>query len=201
MKSREGIWVRRAGLLAVAGLLLSCNLGFFLWYRSTARERREALEARRAALAQEVEARGEEAAKLAGQRDRLSQVSSTINEFYQSRVGPRRERLAPFLEELHAVLQRVGVSPGQISYVTAPVSNLPLTEMLITFSFKHDYRKFKQLLAAFEADRKWIVVRDVGLSRDPDVPGSVQVRMALATYFSGEEKPAPRVSLPVNLRR
>lgn len=201
MKNRGGIWARRAGLLTVSALLLLSNLAFFLWYRSTARERREALEARRSGLAQEVETREAEAVKLAGQRDRLSRVASAISKFYGERVGARQETLAPFVEELHAVLQRVGVSPAEISYTTAPHQNLPLTEMLMTFSFRHDYSKFKQLLAALESDRRWIVVRDIGLSRDPDIPGSVQVRMTLATYFSGEEKATPRASLLRSRRR
>ena len=48
------------------------------------------------------------------------------------------------------------------------------------------------LLGAFEADRRWIVVRDVSLTRKPDAPGEVQVGLVLATYFSGEESiPAP----------
>ncbi len=201
MKTQESVWVKRAGLLAVAGLLLCSNLGFFLWYRSTGGQRKEALEARRSALAREVETREGEATRLAAQRDRLSQVSAALSEFYTNRVGPRRETLAPVVEELHAVLHRAGVSPAQIGYASAPLAGISLSQMLMTFSFKSDYGRFKRLLEAFETDRRWIVVREVALVRDPEVPGTVEVRIALATYFAGEEKPLPRVALSRNRKR
>lgn len=207
MRGAARIRTRQAWLLSVTAALLAVNLAFFLWYRSTSRERRDALEARRTSLEREVQDREQEAVTLSRQRDRLSQVSSAIEEFYGRRVGPSRDALAPVVEELHAVLRRAGISPSQISYATAPMQDLPLSQMTITFGFKSDYSHFKELISLLEADRRWIVVRDVSLSRDTDTPGFVQVRMALATYFSGEERPAlrpaeaPRASLPRNRPR
>jgi len=182
-------------LLALSVLFAAGNLAFFLWYRSTTQDRERALEARRAQLAKDVESAQNEAARLSGQRERMSQVSSAISEFYDRRVGARRETLAPVVQEIHTVLRRVGVNPAQISYAMAPVADLPLTEMKIGFSFRNDYAKFKQLLEAFESDRKWIVVRDVILSRDTDFPGGVQVHVDLSTYFSGETNVRPRAAV------
>lgn len=194
MSTRQSVWRRRAGLLALAALLAAGNLAFFLWYRSTTQDRERSLEARRVQLAGEVEAVQAEAARLSAQRERLSEVSSAITEFYARRVGSRRESLAPLVEEIHTVLRRVGVNPAQISYSIQAVSDLPLTEMGIGFTFRNDYAKFKQLLAAFETDRRWIVVRDVSLSRDADFPGGVQVRVQLSTYFAGEANARPRAA-------
>jgi hypothetical protein len=67
--------------------------------------------------------------------------------------------------------------------------------MRITFSVHCDYARFKQLLRAFEAGRKWIVVKDVAISRDQDKPGSVQVQIDLVTYFT-EDAQAPGRSGP-----
>jgi len=181
------IWARRAGLLAVAGAVLAANLGFFLWYRGTARDRKAALESRRASLERDVQSKEAEAKKLAQDRRRLSEVRSALDEFYGHRVGARRQALAGVVDEVHVILKRIGVSPSQIGYTTSAVPNPPLTQMVVSFSFKGDYDKFKQLLDAFQSSRKWIVVRDVGLSRDQDTPGSVQVHVALVTYFLGEE--------------
>ncbi|HYR46136.1 MAG TPA: hypothetical protein VER78_03955 [Thermoanaerobaculia bacterium] len=196
MRIGSGIWAKRAGLLALAGVIFAANLAFFLWYRGTARDRASSLEARRGALARDVEARESELSTLAGQRDRLAQVSSAINDFYEHRVGAQRKMLAAVVDEIHTVLKNAGVPASDISYATAPLQNLPLTEMRVSFGFKGDYARFKQLLAAFEADRRWIVVREIGISRIPDVPGAVQVHVGLVTYFSREtEMVAPRVSL------
>jgi Tfp pilus assembly protein PilO len=190
VKRRENVWRRRAGLLVVAGLFLLANVGFLVGSRSIRMARKKALEQRRASLATDVAAREAEAGKLAGQRDRLAQVSSVIDEFYGRRVGSRRETLAPLVEEVHAVMEKTGVAPKTIGYATAPVGRLPLSQMLISFSFKSDYARFKRLLSAFEVNRRWIVVREVSLSRAPETPGEVQVRLVLATYFSAEIPPA-----------
>jgi Tfp pilus assembly protein PilO len=187
-------WRKRAGLLALAGLLVAGNLAFYLWYRATAQERREAAETRRAALTRDVEVREAEAAKLAAQRDRLSSVSSAIEEFYGRRIGSRRETLAAVVSDLHSTLQKSGIAPAQISYVTAPLPNLPLSEMRITFTFRNDYLRFKQFVGAVESGPRWMVVREIGLARDTELPGAVQVRMALATYFAGEPATPPRTA-------
>lgn len=196
MKWRENVWKQRAGLLAVAGLFLLANLGFLLGSRSIRAARKQALENRRAALTSEVAARETEGKKLIEQRGRLAQVSAAIDDFYGRRVGSRRQTLAPIVEEVHAVMRKAGVWPTSISYGTTPLKNLPLTQMSIGFSFRSDYARFKRLLAAFEANPRWIVVREVSLSRDAETPGEVQVRLVLGTYFSNEEKPPLVPGLP-----
>jgi len=190
------IWVRRAGWLAAAGILLAANLGFFLWYRGTARDRKAALESRLAALEREVLTREAEAKKLSEDRKRLSEVRSALDEFYGRRIGGQRETLASVVDEVHSILRKGGVSPGQIGYSTGKVENPPLTQMLINFSFKGDYTRFKQLLDAFQSAHKWLAIREVGLNRDSETPGSVQVHVLLVTYFLADENPAaPRARL------
>lgn len=189
MRAAGGIWTRRAGLLVPAGVFLAANLAFFFYYGSTTRAREKSLEERRAALETEVGEREAEAARLSQQRDRLARASSAIEEFYGRRIGGRRETLAPVIEEIHMVLSRHGVKPGQIGYQTKGLPDLPLTQMLVSFTFRGDYATFKRLLRAFETNRRWIVVRDAALARLTEEPGSVDVRLTLATYFSGPEEP------------
>ncbi len=191
MKSRESLWRQRAGLLAAAALFLIANVGFLVGARSITSARREALEEQRAALRRDVTAREAEAAKLEEQRSRLAKVSTVIEEFYGRRVGSRRATLAPIVDEIHTVMQRNGVSPVTITYATSVLKTLPLSQMVIGFSFSSDYARFKRLLAAFEADRSWIVVRDISLSRSSGTPGEVLVHVELATYFAEEERIAP----------
>jgi hypothetical protein len=193
VKSRVNVWRQRAGLIAASGLFLIANVAFLIGFRSITTKQAQGLEDRRSALTRDVAASEAEAAKLVSERDRLAKVSSVIEEFYGRRVGSQRETLAPVIEEIHAVMRRVGVAPKSISYSTTSVSNLPLSQMVIGFAFQSDYARFKRLLHAFEANRRWIVVREIGLSRDSDTPGEVQVRIALGTYFTTDDAPAPGV--------
>jgi len=191
VKSRVNVWRQRAGLLAVSGLFLLANAVFLIGFRTITARQAQALEDRRSALTRDVAAKEVEAAKLVSERDRLAGVSSVIEEFYGRRVGSRKETLAPIVEEIHSVMRRIGVAPKSISYSIVPVSSLPLSQMAISFSFQSDYARFKRLLQAFEANRRWIVVKDISLSRDSETPGEVQVRIGLATYFTTDDAPVP----------
>ena len=195
MKDTRRIWVRRAGLLAAAGILLAGNLAFFLWYRGTARDRKASLEGRRAALERDVQAKELDAKKLAADQARLSEVRSAIDRFYGHSVGRREETLAGIVDELHGILKRVGVSPGEIAYTVGKVENPPVSQMVVSFGFRGDYGKFKRLLEVIQTGRKWIAVREIALNRDQDTPGSVQGRLMLVTYFSGKETETARATL------
>ena len=190
---------RQLALVAGALLFAVANLVFFLAYRSGSHTRRAALEARRAELAKGVEAAEAGAARASSQQDRLGGVSAAIEEFYGKRIGTERETLALVVDEIHSILKETGVAANQISYATVSSQKLPLAQMRIVFTVHCDYGRFKKLLQAFESSRRWIAVRDVAITREPDKPGSVQVQLELVTYFAegGEgrseapEKPAP----------
>jgi hypothetical protein len=178
--------------VAPAIAFLLANLAFFLWYRSTAEKRAEGLEKERAALASDAAAKDQEARRLTSQRDRIALVSQAIQEFYAKRVGRGREALAPLVEEMHQVFRRTGVTPAQISYSTAPLESLSLTEMLVSFGYATDYPTFKKLLAAIEGDSHWLAVSQVSVARDATTPSAVQMHMVIATYFTPEDDGLPR---------
>jgi hypothetical protein len=180
--------------VAGAALFLAVNAAFFFWYRGTSQGRQAALESRRVALAAEVGAAEKDAEKLEAQKQRLSRVSAAIEEFYGRRIGTRRATLASIVDEIHDILKGAGITTSDIGYSIKPLAKLPLSEMGASFSFSADYRKVKRLLDAFETGPRWIVVREIGIARDDNAPGTVQVRMAVATYFVDE--PGERPDLP-----
>jgi len=187
MNALRPLWRRQLMLLAAAAVFAGGNLVFFLTYRSGWQTRRESLEARRNEMRQAAHAKETEAEKLVAQRERLSGVSSAIDEFYGHRIGPERETLATIVAELHGVLKDVGVTVPSISYGTAAVAKLPLMQMKMTFSVKSDYPRFKRLLRAFETNKRWIAVRSIAITRDNEQPGSVTVQIELVTYFAEPE--------------
>ena len=155
---------RRLWLVVAAVLFAGGNLAFFLAYREGSQTRRAALEARRDALKQSVQSAEAEASRVAAQKDRLGGVSAAMEEFYGNRIGTERESLAPVVDEIHTILKDIGVSVPQITYSTAAMPKLPLSQLRITFSIRCDYPRFKRLLHAFETSKKWIVVKAVAIN-------------------------------------
>jgi hypothetical protein len=190
----KGLAIKGSRLpLVVAALLFAgANVAFFLTYRSGFAERRAALESRRDELQKNVEAAEKEATRVAGQKERLGGVSAAIDEFYGHRIGTERETLAPIVAEIHDILKEVGVAAPQISYTTMPMQKLPLSEMRIVFTVRCDYPRFKRLLRELETSPKWLAIRDVGITRDSEHPGSVQVQLGIATYFTEAGVGPPR---------
>lgn len=185
-------WRRRLPLAAAALAFAVGNVVFYLSYRANTHERREALEARRDSLKRTVEAREAEAARLTGQRDRLSGVSDAMEEFYGRRIGSQQQTLAAVVAGLHEALKDAGIEASQIAYSAAPVQKLPLTQLRISFPIKCDYARFKKLLRTFETSKRWVAVQSVAIRRDGEQPGVVSVQMELVTYFSDREAaPAP----------
>jgi Tfp pilus assembly protein PilO len=189
MKLLPSGWNRRLPLALAALAFAAANLVIFLGYRASTNERREALEARRDDLARTVASREAEAERFSVQKDRLSGVSEAMEEFYGRRIGTQEDTLAGLVADLHAALKEAGIDASQISYTTAPVNNLPLTRMKVTFPVKTDYARFKRLLRVFELSRRWIAVESVAIRRDTDQPGSVYVQIDLATYFANRDSP------------
>ena len=182
---------RALTLLIAAALFFAGNLAFFLAYRSGTQSRRASLQARRDDLRKAVQSSEADAAKVTGQKDRLGGVSEAIDEFYGRQIGTERETLASVVDEIHSILRETGVAVPQISYSTVSVAKLPLLQMQVVFTIRCDYSRFKQLLRAFEASPRWIAVRGIGIARDNDRPGSVQVQMSLVTYFAEPGEPGP----------
>jgi Tfp pilus assembly protein PilO len=191
VSARHAVWRRRLPLLLVAFLFAGGNLALFLTYRSSTHSRRVALENRRDELKRSVGEREEEAERLSTQKERLGGVSAAMEEFYGRRIGTQRATLAALVAEVHETLREAGVTTTQISYSTMPMEKLPLDQMKIMIPIKCDYARFKRLLRAFETGPRWIAVRTVSIQRDAEQPGSVNVQLELATYFSQDEAGGP----------
>ena len=100
------------------------------------------------------------------------------------------------MAEVHAILKEAGVAVPQIAFATTPVMKLPILQMRVTFAVHCDYPRFKRLLAAFEASKAWLVVRDISINRDSSQPGQVQVQIELVTYFAEREEPGAAPEKP-----
>jgi Tfp pilus assembly protein PilO len=189
-----GGWRGRIPLAGGVALFLLANAMFYFTYGSSAGRRRASLEARRTQLSGRVAERAAEAARLQAQSERLSGVHEAVEEFYGRRVGSREATLGPIVDELHQLLRRNGAVPSQISYDVEPLEGLPLSRMRIGFAFHGDYGAFKKFLRDVAASRRWLAVQEASVNRDQELPGAVDVRVAIATYFSGEDhegRPAP----------
>ncbi|MGH9440736.1 MAG: hypothetical protein ACRD16_00515 [Thermoanaerobaculia bacterium] len=183
MKFEPSLWREKIWLLAPAILFFLANLVYFLAGRAVDASRSEALIRSRDNARSRVEAAIQAEKKAAADAERVEKVRRAEEEFFGKRIGTLNDTIAATVADIHRVSRNANASPHAITYSVAMRRNVPLTEMSISFGVAGDYRTLRRLLQSFENDSRWIVVRQVQLSRAGETVASGNIHLSLSTYF------------------
>lgn len=188
MKFEASLWREKAWIVAPAVLFFAGNLAYFLAGRAVDRSRAETLERTKSSAATRFEAAEQDKARARTEADHIEDVRRAEKEFFGTRVGTLEDSVASLVEDIHRVCEKAGPVPHQISYGVRDRPNVPLQEMTISFGVDGNYTTLRRLIAGFENDRRWIVIRQVGLSRRGETTGEGDITLSLATYFFQPDK-------------
>jgi Tfp pilus assembly protein PilO len=176
---RERRWIVLPALAFFAG-----NLVFFLAGRAVDASRQASLEESRKTAAEAAQAASRDLDEAREAKAHIASVERAAREFYGARIGTVNATMAATVEEIHQVCRRARVTPHQIAYDVAGIPDTPLSQMTVDFSVDGNYQTLRQLVRGFEEDPRWLVVREVDLSRRGETVGDGDVHLQLATYFS-----------------
>lgn len=183
MRLRVDIWRERLWIVGPAVVFFLANSAFFLASRAVDASREAALGKSRETARARFTAAQEAVRKAGSEQGHIENVRRAAEEFYGNRIGTVDATMARTVEEIHQVCRKAGVQAHQISYSAKKMAKVPLTEMTITFAVDGDYATLRRLLQGFEQDPRWLVVRQVALSRKSETVGEGNVSLTLATYF------------------
>jgi hypothetical protein len=187
-------WRERAWLAAPAALFLAANLGYFVAGRAIDASRNAALRRDRANAQARRDSAEADRARAHGEAAHVESVRGAVDAFYARRVGTVDDTMSSTVEEIHQVCRKVGVWPHAISYALASRRGAPLSQMTVSFTVDGDYATLRRLIAAFEQDSRWLVVRSVSLSRRAETLGDGAIALSVATYFYSPEADKPPTS-------
>lgn len=190
MKLQLDIWRERIWLVGPAVLFFLANLVFFLGSRAVDASREAGLRRNLSAARQRFTAAQQSVRQAGTEQEHIEDVQKAAEEFYGKQIGTVDQTMARTVQEIHDVCRKANVRAHQISYGVIRMSKVPLLEMTIDFAVDGDYATLRQLLKGFEEDPRWLVVREVQLSRKGETVGEGNVHLKLVTYFY-QDRSAP----------
>lgn len=188
MRLEPTLWRDKAWIVVPAILFFAGNLAYFLAGRAVDRSRTQSLENAKSSAAARFDAAERDRIRARTEADHIDDVRKAEKEFFGGRVGTLKESVADMVDDLHRVCEKAGPVPHEISYSVRDRPNVPLQEMTISFVVTGNYTTLRRLISGFESDRRWVVIRRVGLSRHGESVGEGEISLSLATYFFQPEK-------------
>jgi Tfp pilus assembly protein PilO len=181
----RGAWLKLWYLWAPAGTLVVLNVVWLAGLRGTVLGRGSLL----AKQVSEAEAavKGLEAQlhQLERAAQSLAELQANLGDLRENKLGPMRERLVPFLQDVVKRAQEAGLQPERVAYAAHAEAKTGLVYFTATYSVKGSYDKIRRCVFLLESSPDFVLVDGLGLRGDESTSSlDVQVQLNVSTYFS-----------------
>ena len=176
---RQDIW----RVLAVLGLLLVLNVGFYIFLNLP---RLQALadltsgrdEGRRALkdITRSCEAMQDLVTRYDAETARLQQ-------FYTERVGTQVERMTRIQENIRAIATEFRIAPESIDYNTDDVEGSDLTRFQITIPLVGGYPNLRHFINRVETSKNLAIIDSIELAGSREGGQMLSLTIRISTYF------------------
>lgn len=181
----RGAWLKLWYLWAPAGALIVLNVVWLTGLRGT-------VLGRGSLLAKQVSDAEAAVNRLEGQLHQLERTAQSLTELQanlgdlrENKLGPMRERLVPFLQDVVRRAQEAGLQPERVSYAARPESKTGLVYFTATYSVKGSYDKIRRCVFLLESSPDFVLLDGLGLRGDESASSlDVEVQLNVSTYFS-----------------
>ncbi|HYI12971.1 MAG TPA: hypothetical protein VEK57_28245 [Thermoanaerobaculia bacterium] len=195
------IWREKRTLLAILGLLLAANAGFFLTYRVQYQSRLDALDARLAQAEGTLEATRQSRLKAEQTLQSYKKVENDVLLVFDEHWSTRARRLTALIAEVKRlavasslVPTSYGFSRGDTQEISTVTSGkrrnetLGASEMRISFSVRGTYAQTRRLINLLELSRQFVIIEAISLSAaDAE---TLSLTLQLKTLFRDEQPDA-----------
>lgn len=181
----RGAWLKLWYLWLPAGVLVVLNVVWLTGLRGT-------LLGRGSLLAKQVSEAEAEVGKLDGQLRQLERTAkaleelrANLGELRERRLGPMRERLVPFLQDVVKRTQEAGLQPERVSYAAHREEKTGLVYFAATYSVRGSYDQIRRCVFLLESSPEFVLLDGLGLRGDESTSSlDVGVQLNVGTYFS-----------------
>jgi len=174
-------WYGRLRVLAALLALVLANVAVLISYRGFADTRVAALEAERKELEAKRDAERQSLARLDESIKRLEALQQGLERFYTVTLGNRKDRLAPLIDEIHAITKKAGLAPDTIGY--SEQQGAGGGTIHLNFRVTGTYPEIKKLLATFESSARFLVVDAITIGIDASGSDLLTIGFSLSHYF------------------
>jgi hypothetical protein len=183
--SRRAAWWLLWPVWLVPALLLVVNVAWLGWLRG-------AIVGRGSLLARDVEELREAVHTLEAQQQELTAAEQELETLTGrlasvrgNQLGPMRERLVPFLEDVVERSDRAGLRPERIGYGVRQEEKTGLVQFSASYQLKGPYESLRRCIWLLETSPQFVVIEGISL-RAPEDASTLEVdaQLTVATFFS-----------------
>jgi len=170
----------RLGLGLLAAFLFVANgiaAAAFTWPRLTRVRRAENRAIEVAARRADLEALW---TRVTARKDVLAQNRKDIETLYRDHLKERADDLFPTQREIEKLAREAGLRPKESSYAMAAIKGTELVRCDVTLPLDGSYTNLTAFLARIESTKRFILVDQMGLSRDE---GGARMNLKLSAIF------------------
>jgi Tfp pilus assembly protein PilO len=181
----RGAWLKLWYLWAPAGALVALNVVWLTGLRGSVLGRGSLL----AKQVSEAEAGVNKLESQLRQLERTAQgladLQANLGDLREQRLGPMRERLVPFLQDVVRRTQEAGLQPERVSYTAHREAKTGLVYFTATYGVKGSYDKIRRCVFLLETSPEFVLLDGLGIHGDESASSlDVQVQLNVSTYFS-----------------
>lgn len=176
---REDLW----RIVAVLGVLLALNLGFYLLLNLPRLRALENLQAERDTAARNLRAAGARRDAMHELVRRYDEESVRLDEFYAHRLGTQAERMTSIQKEIRAIASEFRIDPDAIDYNSEQVEGTDLIRFQITIPLVGGYPNLRQFMNRVETSDRLLIIDEVQLTGARDGGAMLSLTIKISTYF------------------
>ena len=183
--SRRAAWWLLWPVWLVPALLLVVNVAWLGWLRG-------AIVGRGSLLARDVEELRQAVRRLEAQQQELTTAEQQLETLTGrlasvrgNQLGPMRERLVPFLEDVVERSGQAGLRPERIGYGVREEEKTGLVQFTASYQLKGPYESLRRCIWLLETSPQFVVIEGISL-RAPEDASTLEVdaQLTVATFFS-----------------
>jgi hypothetical protein len=183
--SRRAAWWLLWPVWLVPALLLVVNVAWLGWLRG-------AIVGRGSLLARDVEELREAVRRLETQQQELTTAEQQLETLTGrlasvrgNQLGPMRERLVPFLEDVVERSGQAGLRPERIGYGVRQEEKTGLVQFNASYQLKGPYESLRRCIWLLETSPLFVVIEGITLRAPEDASAlDVDAQLTVATFFS-----------------
>jgi Tfp pilus assembly protein PilO len=119
------------------------------------------------------------------ERAAVAELNGRFENLYDEVFGDLEERLIAILTEVGLATREAGLLPGGYSYLAEQDRKLGYTRFSIQFSVTGDYSQIRQMLAALQSSREFLIVDSIAFAGEEEGAGrNLQIGVRVATYLA-----------------
>jgi len=127
--------------------------------------------------------------RVTARKDVLAQNRKDIETLHRDHLKERADDLFPTQREIERLAREAGLRPKESSYAMSRVKGTELVRCDVTLPLDGSYTNLTAFLARIEATERFIVVDQMGLSRDE---GGARMNLKLSAIFKdGDPRATP----------